>query len=453
MAYDRDGFWIQNSWGEDWGHGGFCHIGYDDWLANGTDVWVARLGVPVAMMAKSRVAGSTKIASVQSGGVPYNDLRPHVISIKNDGQLDEKGDIGTTPESIREILQHDFPRITQGWKKKRIVLYAHGGLVKQDDALSKVAAIRSAALAAECYPIAFIWKSDYWSTLKNMLKDATQRRRPEGIIDDSKDFMLDRLDDALEPLARALSGKTSWDEMKENARLATESPAGGARVVANEIANLVRNDNSIKIHIVGHSAGSILHAPLIEYLTGKDTKGLGLTVKTCSLWAPACTMQLFKEKYLPPLRAGSIEKLALFTLTDKAEQDDNCASIYNKSLLYLVSNAFEDKSRIPIFRPDGEEILGMQKFIAQDAELSALIKAKKVDLVLSPNTSTVGSIDAAKSQAHGDFDDDEATVKATLARIIGKSTGKSNITFKSGVASRREMRRKIDGVQDATLTR
>lgn len=33
--------------------------------------------------------------------------------------------------------------------------------------------------------------------------------------------------------------------------------------------------------------------------------------------------------------------LPLYTLTDAAEQDDHCAHVYNKSLLYLVSNAFD----------------------------------------------------------------------------------------------------------------
>ncbi len=47
----------------------------------------------------------------------------------------------------------------------------------------------------------------------------------------------------------------------------------------------------------------------------------------------------------------------MFTLTDKAEQDDNCVNIYNKSLLYLVSNAFEDKQHIPLIS-DGEPLLG-----------------------------------------------------------------------------------------------
>ena len=47
VAYDERGFWIQNSWAADWGFHGFGHITYDDWLANATDTWVARLGAPV----------------------------------------------------------------------------------------------------------------------------------------------------------------------------------------------------------------------------------------------------------------------------------------------------------------------------------------------------------------------------------------------------------------------
>jgi hypothetical protein len=47
VGYDEQGFWIQNSWGKGWGLGGFGHMTYDDWLDNGYDAWVARLGAPI----------------------------------------------------------------------------------------------------------------------------------------------------------------------------------------------------------------------------------------------------------------------------------------------------------------------------------------------------------------------------------------------------------------------
>jgi hypothetical protein len=276
--------------------------------------------------------------------------------------------------------------------------------------------------------------------------------------------MLDRLDDGLEPIARLFTGKAEWSEMKENALLATTSATGGARMVADEIAKLVRNHDDVELHIVGHSAGSIFHAPFVQYLTGQGAigtgpmassraKGLGLKVDTCTLWAPACTTRLFKESYLPAIDQGLIEQFALFTLTDKAEQDDNCANIYHKSLLYLVSNAFEETARIPLIHPDGEPILGMQKCVENDDSINSIFNQKKADWVQSPNTKPMGSADASQSMHHGDFDDDEATVKATLARILGKSRAKGDFTFQRSATSQRGIRRRIDGQPDATLTR
>src|SRR5262249_55013595 len=157
----------------------------------------------------------------------------------------------------------DFPSLTKSWKAKRLLLYAHGGLVSEDAAIQRVADYRAALLEAEVYPLAFVWKTDYWTTLKNILSDALDRRRPEGFLDRTKDFMLDRLDDALEPIARLLTGKSQWDEMKENALLASSSDTGGARIAAQHVANLVTANPKLELHVAGHSAGSIFHAGLI----------------------------------------------------------------------------------------------------------------------------------------------------------------------------------------------
>lgn len=451
VAYDNTGFWVQNSWGPSWGRNGFCHISYDDWLVNGTDVWVARLAVPVALSNAVAAKNTMQNSSLSKKGFAFSDIRPHIISIKNDGLLDEHGNIGTTPDMVREILLNDFPRITKDWKKKRIVLYAHGGLVSQDNALQRIAEYRETMLAEECYPLAFIWKTDYWTTLKNMLSDAARRRRPEGVIDSSKDFMLDRLDDLLEPLARTLTGKAEWSEMKENALLATRSPHGGARIVADYLKELLDLDKDVEIHLVGHSAGSIFHAPLIEYLTGSSLpnarpKGLGLSIATCTLWAPACTIELFKSSYLPAINSQKIQKFNLFTLTDKAEQEDNCAKIYNKSLLYMVSNAFEERVRIPLIRPDGEPILGMEKFVAKDALLKNLFNTTNSQWIVAPNHHPLGSPLASSASHHGDFDDDDATVSATLAHITGKKTAQAQWNFRYSASTKRTLRNRIEQI-------
>jgi Papain family cysteine protease len=441
VAYDERGFWIQNSWGESWGRQGFACITYDDWLQNGTDVWVARLGAPIVLKRSAATAVAHSASAGQSNGYSYADLRPHIISIGNEGAFKAGGDYGTSAEEIAQLFKTDLPNAIDSANHKHVLLYAHGGLVSQATAVQRLADYRSAMLSAGIYPFTFIWHSDYWTTLKNVLNDAFQRRRPEGPLDATKDFMLDRLDDALEPLARGLTGKTAWDEMKENALAASQSSKGAARVVVSHLARLIdkRPKGSLKVHLVGHSAGSIFHAPLVTAFNDA-----GVTIESCTLWAPACTTQLFKQHYLPAIKSQKIRRFALFALSDKTEQDDHCANIYHKSLLYLVSHAFEDKPRIPLFR-DGVPILGMEKWLREDAEIMALFKGGAADLIFAPNDRKAGAIDATTARHHGDFDDDIATVRATLRRIVGDGTPKVEaLKFQRSASSLRDRRTEAD---------
>jgi hypothetical protein len=439
VGFDREGFWIQNSWGADWGHGGFCHILYDDWLTNGDDVWVARLGAPVILRDVESGGARSAMAAKGSGYTP-DDLRPHVVSLGNGGRLRPTGVYGSTKESVEAVFRSDFPRITRGWKSKRILLYAHGGLVGEEGALQRIADVRPALLEHQIYPLAFVWHSDYWTTVTDAIEDATRARRTEGALDAAKDFMLERFDDTLESVARYGTGKLVWDEMKENAAGATQHADGGARLVATQVAALAKR--GVEVHVAGHSAGSILHGPLVAMLAR-----LGVTVESCTLWAPACTPALFQQHYLPAIRSGRIARFALFTLTDEAEQDDDCAGVYHKSLLYLVSNAFEATAHVPLIR-DGEALLGMAKWIERDPKLRAFFSGghPNVDWVKTPNQAPEGSPQASTARHHGDFDDDRATVLATLARILGRSTAGATLRFEPSAASRRSRRRLLETV-------
>jgi hypothetical protein len=427
VGYDEVGFWIQNSWGPDWGRGGFARIAYDDWLANGTDVWVARLGAPVTAVASRSGASLGQMA--RRSEFTFAELRPHVISIGNDGRLRPDGMFGTQPADVRTLVHRELPGLTKDWAKKRLLLYAHGGLVGEDAALQTVEKYRKPLLDAQVYPLAFVWKSDLLTTVKNILSDAMRLRRPEGLFDKIGDFLLDRLDDTLEPLARPL-GKPIWSEMKENAELATTGAEGGARLVLEEIKKLRKADPTWEVHVAGHSAGSIFMGPVVQWLAQN-----GVPVASVTLWAPACTMAFFERCYLPGIQDRSIERFTLFTLKDAAEQDDDCAKIYNKSLLYLVSNALEEKSGL--FFLDGEPLLGMETFLLEQRAVFGLPDEKTVQKknlaklplfgleratwIRSPNGLPEGSPDASHARHHGDFDDDKATVLATLARIVGKA--------------------------------
>ncbi len=463
VGYDERGFWIQNSWGNAWGRNGFALVTYNDWLENGTDVWVARLGAPVILPQAKGPAAYVSLSAKSE--FAFSELRPHVISIGNDGFLRSTGQFGTSENDVKAILTQDLPRITKGWSRKRLLLYAHGGLVGESNALQRIEEYRKPLLDAQVYPLAFIWKTDFWTTIGNILKDVLSRRRPEGFLGGLKDFMLDRLDDTLEPLAR-LPGKALWDEMKENAILSTANSKGGARLVLKELAGLLDADPGWEIHVAGHSAGSIFMAPLVQLLTSsgniadgpaRGVIGLKRRVASVSLWAPACTMSLFHDAYLPAIQAGAINRFSLFTLKDAAEQDDDCAGVYHKSLLYLVSNALEEKAGL--FFADGEPLLGMEKFIVKDKTFQTpsekeikktnpavvpLFGLSTAVWIRSPNGLPAGeSPDASHARHHGDFDDDAATVKSTLARILDSSTVKATVTFASSASARRDRRRLI----------
>ncbi len=439
VGYDALGLWVQNSWGEGWGDDGLARISYDDWLRHGFDVWVARLGAPVAYADAATTAISFSAKAQKSDVYAFQNLRPHVISIGNEGRLRSSGTFETDADDVREIVTQDIPRAVEGWGTKRILLYAHGGLVSESAAVQRVADYRETMLQRQVYPLAFVWKTDYWSTLGNMLQDALGRRRAEGQLDGARDFMLDRLDDALEPLARALTGKAAWDEMKENALRSTRTAAGGAATTLDLLDPLLAQDD-VEIHVAGHSAGSIFLAPVVERLAER-----GRTVASCTLWAPACTVDLFRECYQPAIESGAVERFAVFTLTDDAERDDHCARVYNKSLLYLVSNAFEDRFRIPLIRPHGEPVLGLAESIERsmddDDAFRAVFERKNVDWVQGPNNSPKGSPIASRADSHGGFDDDEHTLQATLSRVLHQQRTSTEFSFhrsSSGLRDRRQ---------------
>jgi hypothetical protein len=436
VAFDKAGFWMQNSWGTTWGAGGFGYISYDDWLVNGTDVWVARLGVPIEL---SKVASAATInnstMNVQSSSYATPELAPHIISTGDDGFLTQNGQWAKSADQVNEVFKTQFPAETATWARKRLVLYAHGGLVSEDTAVDRIGWYWSNLKSREMYLVGFVWHTDYLTTLGDILHDAVSQVKPEGIFDTAKDFLLDRLDDTLEPIARIASGKLEWDKMKANGLAATQQAKGGARIAATAIKSYwdglsAQDRANFEIHLVGHSAGSIFLGPFIQFLT----VDCGLTIESCTLWAPACTVDVFQQLYVPAIGpAGKIQRFSLFTMDDTTERADNCAGIYHKSLLYLVSDAFERQIRIPLIHPDGQPLLGMEKFISKPSllgdgfSIAQWLQQSGCDWIKSPNQQPIGSADAAGARHHGDFSTDQAVLLATIARIGGQSTAPGSI--------------------------
>jgi len=426
VGYDDAGFFVQNSWGRGWGDDGIAHLSYADWLENGSDVWVARLGAPVKL---EKISAGTPLrvnAPKTYESYTYSQLRPHVVTAGNDGVLLETGPFGLTKAGLKTILREQLRDTVKPWTTKRVMLYAHGGLVSQESALQYVANYRQETLHSEVYPLAVIWRSDAWTTIENILRDALFKRKTEGFLDAAKDFMLDRLDDTLEPIARTFGGQALWDEMKENATLCAARASGAARKVAEHLVEAKAAGEIDEIHLVGHSAGSILLAPVAAYLAAQ-----GVKVSSLSLWAPACTMELFRQTYEPLMAKGDIEAFDLYTLDDATEQDDDCANIYHKSLLYMVSHALETISRAK--DPDGTAILGLARDIAGIAKSKDPVRQKGIaHLFQGGSHRWLLAPGSAQSNArrHGEFDNDRETLLSTLQRITGATKAELHVSPK-----------------------
>jgi hypothetical protein len=451
VAYNEHGFWFQNSWGVSWGADGFGFLPYDAWLENGLDVWVGRLGVPVVLSHLDAAAAMAAGVPPHSQASGLRDLRSHIVRVDQNGFLRTDDRFGTSAEDLTTMFEEDFPRITKGWKKKRILLYAGSGLATLNASVQHgVADLRPTLLDSEIYPLAFVWRTGFWKTIGDVLRDALGRIRDEPAIGGQADFMLDRLDQALEPLVREYGGKLHWDQVKQTALCATTSNQGAVRLTLNHVAQLLEQDPTIEIHVVGYSAGAILLAPAVQLLTTagkikngpmKGRAGLGRSIASCVLWAPACTSDLFHVTYYPAIASRRLRRFLLMTLTDRAEQSDGCADLYRKSFLYLVSNALDDTPRIPP-DDDGTALVGMERYVRQYPELLKLLRRKTARWVLAPNT--IGQEVAGRSAArhHGDFDDDAETLASTLGFILGKSRVGA-FKIRRSISSAREWRRRL----------
>jgi hypothetical protein len=145
------------------------------------------------------------------------------------------------------------------------------------------------------------------------------------------------------------------------------------------------------------------------------------------------------------VEAEGLRQLAVYTLTDKAEQDDHCANLYHKSLLYLVSRAFEDPPRAVRGTVRGEPLLGMERHLKEHERFMQMLTAGRAAWVQSPNDADEGP-QAARCRSHGGFDDDAFTVRATLSRILGRTVTEeeAKLTFRSSASKQRDIRRSLD---------
>jgi len=438
VGYTKEGFIIQNSWGTGWGYRGFAVLPYEDWMMHASDCWVAQLGVPVDIDLWSKGYADNLLGKQRvSQTVPLEQIRPYVINIGNNGKFSDSGHYWTTTDDVVRMFD-TIDKTAKTWKKKRIMLYLHGGLNNEKEVASRIVSFKEVCLSNEIYPVHIMWETDFWSTLKNSVFDlfTDDDKASANWLTKLRDGTIEIFDRTLE-LTASKPGTMIWDEMKENARLSSEEKGRAMDFVANtakDAFGTVGTDDKAnwELHIVGHSAGSIFMAYAIDKLLT-----IGVPIKSVQFMAPAISIDLFNDKLLKHIQSGTCPEPVLYVLSDEAELDDSVAA-YRKSLLFLVSNAFEDKRE--------KKLLGMERFINsknKDLKKSLVDRviaklANKTNVQGWPNLVIANPAavdkknpkwlpDASASETHGGFDNDPFTMNAVLWRILGS---KPKVTFK-----------------------
>jgi pimeloyl-ACP methyl ester carboxylesterase len=402
VGYDAEGFIVQNSWGQKWGREGFALWTYEDWLENIMDGWVFRLAVPTPQIF-GLVPTSTDVAHEveESGRTPVKrvDIEGHFVHF-DDGRYKERGNYWSTHADVKQTAARVTARPD---RYRHLMIYAHGGLNSPGASARRVQALKDGFKRNGIYPYHIMYDTGLAEELKDIIKRAL------GFAQERAGAFTDWTDGIIEDAVRK-PVTLIWEEMKSDAKLPFEKKnSDGARAIQALAEALVKTDK--KIHLVGHSTGGVLLGYLLRAL---DRLGRPNLVASCSLMAPACTIEFYKKEYEPRLGRGGrnspvvrLPKLTIYNLSEKLEEDDNVAKAYRKSLLFLVSRALERARHKPI--------LGMQIY-------SKALEAKPgLELIYSD-----GQRGPSQSSSHGGFDNDENTMNDILKTILGRPAKQKN---------------------------
>lgn len=404
VGYDTEGFWIQNSWGRDWGKQGTALWTYEDWHLHLQDAWVFQMALPTPTIWHLPARSAASQAGAETYPKPTRtEIAGHFVHV-DDGSFHTTGRYWSNLEDVQLTAK----LLAESADYEHLLFYAHGGLNSPEDSARRIAAMKRTFKENGIYPYHWMYDTGLLEELKDVVlgRARSARERAGGA--------LDWIDKILEKTTR-VPGRALWREMKDGARLpfvealpADTQIGAGSKVLQAFLPALTSGSKPKHIHLVGHSTGMILLTWLLQRLSKLAPQ---LQVQTVSMLAPAGTVNLFTEVVQPFLRAPfpdfRISEMTIYNLNHKLEEDDNVGQAYNKSLLYLVSKAFEED--IP------EKILGMEKY----SETVARRKLPRLHIHYSSGQVAGARITASKS--HGGFDNDALTMNHILRRILGKT--------------------------------
>jgi hypothetical protein len=394
VGYNEHGFWVQNSWGEDWGDRGLALWKYEDWLENVWDAWVFRPALPTPQVFGRKPKEAAQVGAAAagscSGKVQRGSIAGHFVHV-DDGHYHESGRYWSTAHDVEQTA-----RLVAGSSRyDHLLVYVHGGLNSPQDSARRIHCMKEVFKANRVYPFHVMYDTGLAEELKDLVrrKEEQARERVAAVSDVTDRF--------IEGALRCLGGLV-WDEMKRDAVEAFAPEGAAADALGRFLAHFKKQGGGTRLHLVGHSAGAIALGSLLRTFRRRE-----LHVYSCSLMAPACTLDWYAQCYRPVLSGGRrlhIRDMAIYNLTDELERKDTVAAVYRKSLLYLISNALEAERGTPL--------LGMERFSRGLPPHRGMPAIHYADGKRG---------EATRATSHDGFDNDPVTLNHILARVLGKS--------------------------------
>lgn len=349
-------------------------------------------------------------------------LRRHAVNLRL-GALSTEGEFQTTDADVRrlfgELLPQELEMRKASGQKLRLIFYAHGGLIEEREGLEPVLKRLKFWRRNGVYPISFVWETGLRETVADIVRGLAGARDmvARGAGEDLADAFLE--------FAARQPGRQVWSQMKRSAELSVLD-GGGALLVAETVRDFWNAHHAdMEIHAAGHSAGAIFQSHFLPSLVSRPVAAgvPPIHVRTLHLLAPACTTALFRSK-LAPLAGHAVGAMTMYTMAKSLELEDR-AGPYRKSLLYLVSRAFETEQPTPI--------LGLEESLRDEVALIRFFglagTRKEADLLFSKTPPNAPPRERSLSTSHGGFDDDVATMSSLMRRVLDVPDTTSIVDF------------------------
>jgi hypothetical protein len=357
-------------------------------------------------------------------------LRQHIVNLAFGALSDASSSAWQTSKpDIDDIFGKHLPEWAAAQRASgrtpRLLVYAHGGLVSETDAIAYARQHIRFWKENGVYPIFIVWETGFFEVFLQRYLGA------RGLLD----WPIEK--------AAALIGKPAWSLIKQSAseafkrEIGPDRAPGGGYQVLQKLGELLSADPGIglELHALGHSAGSIfitemlkrwMDEPAPEIAAPKPLKRPEFT--SVQFLAPALRTDRFTQEFrgrdgkpngpwLTTDGSSRIKRFAVFTMDEERERDDNVAWAYRKSLLYLVCRGCEDR------RPP---LLGLQESIRGDASLSdqggffdPKHRAFGIEMIWSSRSGSSDGRALSDAVAHGDFDNEPLTMNSVLRRVLG----------------------------------